>query len=363
MSDNALLEMGIRDILAGTDTVIYTPIDPRTNKIPSRVLDSYPSKKIKDNIHIRYSPNIHKMYLETGKIPLLFVNYKTVLDYKYYGTERPPERPLEKQFEDWRNGYMWGRTPIPNTSHPEKDIKALEVLYGAKIPRGWYWVKYHARLVTLPAVIGKIERGLVKVSYAIPSTLATTPLIKDLYQYITKENQKIMQNLIDLLGTVGYKIDNELEYEVGGKKYKGVQIFISKDNKNYEVYAPIVRTTAAQAIQLAPLAIVASVIIAISFSITGYFISKAVIISAKEPTKRQEAVLNFLAEHPEYKDDPELAKAILNTTESLNEDPSGTSLFEEYAQFIKWGAIGTLGLVGGILGLSLLRYLPEPRRW
>jgi len=62
----------------------------------------------------------------------LVVDYTTVLDFKYYGESKPPERNKELQIEDWRNGYMWGRfyvaPPPPYCT-----------------PTGWYWVKYKVK--------------------------------------------------------------------------------------------------------------------------------------------------------------------------------------------------------------------------
>ena len=367
MSSREMYELIIRKILSGKNTVIYTPIDPTTNKIPQKILNKYPSKKIKENVILSYSPNIHRMYLEKGKIPILFVNYSIVLDYHYYGKSKPPERPLEYQIEDWKNGYMWGRTPIPNSEYPESKIKQIEKELGEPILTGWYWVKYHARLVTLPKEIAEIERGIIKVTYVRPLTIKTIikSIIEDPYTYFTNEKKNITQNLNSLLSSIGFTIDNELEYEIDGKKYRGIQIFLSNDNKYYIVYVPIVRKPEAQIIQLAPLIVIALIIIAISFAVGEYFITKAEIISATEKTKREEIALNFLAEHPEYANNPEVAKEVLNTMLELNKDPSGNSLLpseDTLLNYVKWGSIGILGLVGGIILLTLLRYLPEPKR-
>ena len=55
----------------------------------------------------------------------LKVDYNTVLDFEYYGTTKPPDRPKDQQIKDWENGYLMGRY------YQEKCT-----------PTGYYWVKY-----------------------------------------------------------------------------------------------------------------------------------------------------------------------------------------------------------------------------
>jgi len=88
------------------------------------------------------SPALDWYAEQTGKDWQLTVDYRQVLEFRYYGTSEPPERDLSLQVMDWQAGYMWGRFQV--NQYCEKD------------PNGGYYylVKYAATLeeVTVPPV-------------------------------------------------------------------------------------------------------------------------------------------------------------------------------------------------------------------
>ena len=356
----------ILELLKSENVVVYTPLDPYKFTIPDTI-QNYKLRKIKEHYYIAFSPNCYKIFNQYDKIPILFVNYTLPISYQYYGEEEPPERSIEEQYNDWKNGYMLCRFKLPNGKITEEKLEEIENTLGEPIPRGYYWVKYHARLVEFPPELTDIYEGVIKLTYVITSPLATTPFIKNLYEYFTNEKEKIAQNATNLLNSLGFKIDNNLQYTIGNNIYKGIQILISKDNKYYEVYVPIKKEQTAQFIQY--LIIGAIIVVAICFTVSTYMIVNAVITYAKtkedieqEKTKQLQIKLNFLSDYPDLLPyilrDPELAKAIFDTSASLNQNPSGDDLIK----YLKYGVIGIGALVGGILLVILLKYALKPNR-
>lgn len=368
----------------GTTSVFYMPIDPTTNTIPPSPLESYPKRKITtntDTVLIIYSKNLHYYYNAmkargTPILPILFVNYGIVIGYEYYGDKMPPERDPQEQVDDWKSGYMYARVKLPNATWTETKLQQLERELGIKIPRGWYWVKYHARLIELPEDIIRMEEGVLKFDYARPK-IADLPAIGKLFDYLAKRKlPKAVEDIKKILSLLGFAID-PTPYEYEGKTYMGIKVFVSKDENSYSVIVPIKRATSAQSVGVA-LAI-ALVAIAVAFTVTGYLWYRVAIVDAKLRQERQEqvnSVLNNLdskdtADFIEYLKQEgfteeqivEILKARYGAYQAfLNQDPSGSSLLGGYEKYIKYGLLAIGALFGGILLLNLLQYIPKPRR-
>ncbi|WP_456471681.1 hypothetical protein [Methanocaldococcus sp.] len=139
----------------------------------------------------KFYPDVKKAYL--------YVDYRHPIAYAYAGLRKPADRPLSLQIKDWEHGYMLGRMS------KERRLGFMKV-------RVWYWVKFPARLETIPPL------------YAIHHTQHHTHAEKTVEKIIGKQNiEKIKNNLTlqilsgVIVGTTVYFITNKL---LGGKNGK-----------------------------------------------------------------------------------------------------------------------------------------------
>lgn len=369
--------------VGGAYLVIYVIHDPRTGQIPFEPMNEWPKQVITDNtgrkVAIVYSPNLHRYALQKfatwspdkksyslSKVPILFVNYHLPLDYKYYGPTKPPERPLEQQFADWENGRMYSRMYIPSTDEQRKKVNEIDSMMGAKMCEGWHWVVFHADLITLPSTLYTMESGIITFGYKLPKG-ANIPLAGDYIR--SKVKQRIEKNipfLVDVLRSSGLQVDNNRVYEVNGQQVKGITVAISQDNKSYEVHVPVVRVAglALPAIPIATAMVITAIVLASITFVWAY-------IRLKDIKARQEA-LEVVRSTPEnYKDlyqflvnngvnPDEAAKIAAGVTTSMNN--ALTQPQSDWEKYIKYGVAGFGLLIGAIIVLTLLQYLPKPRR-
>lgn len=378
---------------------IYFPFDPNNPQITTTVrkTEPWPYKEVMASdgkIRLSYSPNVHEVMLkyytkedETGKyllaIPVLVVDYGTPIWAKYYGTERPPERPIELQYQDWKSGYMLSRSKSPGKvikvttvdpcgyKSPRFGCLPKQVEVYLSYPPGYYWVKYPARLLELPPQIAYIERDVIIFTYERPGE-ADKAIVGKIIDYLQKRKlKKDLPAIISLLNGAGLEVDESLAYEYQGKIYRGIKIFVSEDGKRYEVAIPVRRKTTGQVILALPF-LLPRIIMAIVV-IGSLLIIKEMVFAWKEVKLAQTNVelkkiyitrevaeqMDKTINEIQQLDVPDEQKAdLLNKTleyyggiiVELSKDPSGESLFEGAEKYIKYAAIGALGL--GLLWLG-----------
>ncbi len=379
----------------------YVPFDPNTMEIPSSVLDRYIKKSYQVGntlVEVIYSPNVHRIMLMyysgydptkgqyITKLPVLYVDYNSPIHGQYAGTEKPPDRDIKAQYNDWQSGYMLGRFSLPNQTWPEDKLTQYEntylTLYSEgiamigttyKFKRGWWWVKYHARLIEIPVGFVNLTKDVLIFRYVRnKSVVVPVQWIKD-YLMKRKLTNEVAQGILAFLGTLGLELDTE-PYEYNGKTYQGIAAIVSSDGDWYEVLIPVKRTTGQ--VVLAPLIpLLSKIVVAVVVLGSLYLIKEIVFAWAEVRAKK----LNLAAEKL-Y-----LTNSLIDTYEELREnatteeekerideifggifdslasDPGGDSTWD-IGSIVKWGAIGVGLLFGGILLLNLLQFIPRPGR-
>lgn len=278
----------------GWGTVLYVPFDPTTNQIPPQPLDSWPEKKY-GNVIVRYSPNLHRIMLqyysttdEKGTyitvIPVLFVDYKTPIRALYAGTSKPADRPLDMQYQDWKSGYMRGR------SYKKEDSKKLYCSdYGSPtigcIPKevilkaGYWWIAYEARLLELPAGLMIADSDIIKFYYKKPDGIVyKIPGFSSIAEYVYKKKIKEQYSeLQQILGAFGMTIYAEP--------------WVEETSDGYVVYMPVKRISGL-ALPAIPMWLIGLAIISVTIIVSLHYIYK---IEA-EKTGRFRLYINFLAQ-------------------------------------------------------------------
>ena len=274
----------------GTTTHIYIPFDPWTWKLPTHI-GNFKSRKVGDTI-VWYSPNLHRLFLneyvkadEKGNpyfthFPVLFVDYGTPLGFTYFGTQKPPDRPLEQQVKDWRAGYQLGRRKLPNPGWSQMSIYSCvyeSAKFGClrvkqfKFPEGWYWVKHQARLIDMPATMLAGVSDVLVFTYRKPSSVVfKIPGFRSIADYLIKRklSGEGVQKLKQILEPFGYDIDYSTPYTTkSGRRVTGPTVEESKDE--YIVYLPVFKP-AALAVQVPISLVVMTIAIAVIFAVGVY---------------------------------------------------------------------------------------------
>ena len=366
---------------------MYFPFDPNNPQLTTKVMDRWPYKEITisdGKMRAYYSPNVHKIMLEyfTGRdetgtyltaIPVLIVDYGTPIRAMYAGLERPPDRPLEQQLEDWKKGYMLSRMKSPNKTitvtgvdpcayrSPQFGCIPKTVNYTISYPVGWYWVQFKARLLTLPPQLLTIDRDILIFTYERPGE-ADSKLVGRIIDYLEKRKlKKDLPTLLSLLNSAGLEVDESQVYEYKGKLYRGIKIFVSEDGKSYEVLIPVRRKASAQLVYAIP-SLLPKIVMAIVI-IGSLLIIRDMVFAWKEVKLAQAKAsldkiyitrdvveqLNKTIEEIKKLNIPDDQKAqLLNealkyyggTIIQLSRDPSGESLFEGIDKYLKYAAVG-----------------------
>lgn len=84
------------------------------------------------------SETIRRLCREKPGNFILQVDYQDVMEWKYYGRTKPPERPYEAQLYDWTHGYQWSRVGLYSNCKVGGDY--------------YYWVKHRAKLTKMEKV-------------------------------------------------------------------------------------------------------------------------------------------------------------------------------------------------------------------
>ena len=386
----------------------YVPFDPNTMEIPSSVLDTYSetekyrkSYQVGDTlVEVIYSPNVHRIMLMyysgydptkgqyITKLPVLYVDYNSPLHGQYAGTEKPPDRDIKDQYNDWQSGYMLSRVSLPNQTWPEDKLTQYENTYFAdpvltykfkrwwwdKFKRGWWWVKYHARLIEIPSGFVNLTKDVLIFRYVRnKSRVVPVQWIKDYLRKRKLTNEEVTQGILALLGTLGLELDTE-PYEYNGKTYRGIAAIVSSDGDWYEVLIPVKRTTGQFAI--APLIpLLSKIVVAVVVLGSLYLIKEMLFAWIEVRSKELDLAVEKLyltnglldtyeklrENAPTEKEKEQIDEIFGGIFDSLASDPSGDSTWD-IGSIVKWGAIGVGLLFGGILLLNLLQFIQRPRR-
>jgi len=261
------------------------------------------------------------------KLPTLMVDYSVVIGYKYAGTERPPDRPLEAQLKDWENGVMLARVQLPNDNVPEEKLEEYEQKWGVKLPRGWYWVAYEASYLLLPGALATANFAVLAVTVKDACKKYLFGLVKK----CPKMDEVLRQTVAAMskeLTPLGFVIDTTTAYTYNGMELKGPYI-VKAGSDTYTVVLPV-RRTGSLAIPVA--LIVYAVIIALAL-IVAYAIAveieKVQAVYAVAELKRSEAYeqyVNFVTSVCKDPHSPICQKALENITPVANASkPSGPS--------------------------------------
>lgn len=372
----------------GTTKHIYTPFNPWTWKLPAQVGDKFISRKVGDTI-IWYSPNVHRAFLkhyvkadENGnpyftQFPALFVDYGTPLAFYYVGANKPPDRDLELQFKDWKNGWQLTRRQLPNPGWSQMEITTcVKECHGPGCPtaclerktfhfaEGWYWVKHQARLLDLPATLLVGVSDVIVFTYKKPDNIVfKIPGFSSVADYIVKRklSGEGVRQLGEMLATFGYEVDYTASYMTkSGKRATGPVVEESGDY--YYVYLPIRKKTASLELISAGTAILL-LAVAIFFAVAVYYVvsmeslkqegMKAylyALIDAQNNYTRCVSACNA------YSDEEQREKCLLgcrgayekstNEAKEAYEDwKKGVgSEFKEITELIKWGLVALVAV-------------------
>jgi len=240
----------------GTPLHIYTPFDPNNWKIPADT-SKFVGKRVGDT-YAWFSPNIYRLFMEQYvkedkegnkyfyEFPILFVDYNTPLGFIYSGPEKPPDRPIEKQIEDWKNGYMWSRREL----YEDKKMMLCVPVEGNivtcmpheyRLKKGWYWVKYQARLISAPATLITGVSDVLVFAYKKPSSFIwKVPGFRSIADYLIKRklNREGIEKINEMLAPFGYSVDYDQEYITkSGHTVRGPAVEETHDE--YLVYVPV----------------------------------------------------------------------------------------------------------------------------
>ena len=354
----AMWTLLVRSAWQGTYTNIYTPLDPNTGQIPPSLL-GWEKKVIKhgdNSVNVWFSPNVYLAMLRffstkvchqpspnvpgprlptpdvacqyvINKIPILYVDYSTIVGWMYAGPNQPGDRPLDLQLRDWENGVMLSRIRLPNSNITEEVIREYERKLGIKIPRGYYWVAYQATLMELPGALATADRAVVSITVKDECT-------KVLGHNIwcpspTKVLAQTVQELAGYISPLGFVVDTNYQYEYGGHKLTGPAIVKAGDD-TYTVLVPIARQ-GSLFIELIP-AVVYGIIILSALVLVYMTVAKwesVQVIYAEANRERAEAYqqyVNFVANMCHDPNNPACQKALDNITIVANASkPSGGS--------------------------------------
>jgi len=285
-------------------TVIYVPFDPFTFEIPREKRD-YIVREI-NGYRVVYSPNVWevfmryyakveekngKKYLVAYKIPILFVDYHTPIGAFWHGTDKPPDMPIDAQYKTWKSGYMMARVKVDNPG----PYFAPATYY---LATGWWWVKYEARLIDMPASLLSEDRMIIKYYYKkIPGIAYKIPGVKNIAEYIYEHKLKgdALKRIESTLATFGLQIDYSRTYKTDkGKVVKGPYVEETKDG--FVVYMPVMKVGSYG--PEVPAWLVAVVIVCLTIIIASIVAYKIVVVGNKpyvEPLNAtKEAMDNYL---------------------------------------------------------------------
>lgn len=210
-------------------TVIYVPFDPETGQfyVEPRYEAPWPYK-VYDDRKVFYSPFLHEVMLKyyakqegntlyVDRVPVLVVDYSAVLEAQYYGTERPPDRPIDWQLADWKQGYMLSRmkplcqNPVTveyvdpcATRSPQFGCLPSRKTATVYFAEGWWWVKFNASLLELPAEILTTTENVFTFRYKAPKGWKV-PLLSQISEYFTK--RRVKERATELMQLVGWKVE------------------------------------------------------------------------------------------------------------------------------------------------------------
>lgn len=313
------------------------------------------------------SPNAHGPVLPVpdvgcvnviDAVPVLFVDYSTVIGFKYAGPNQPPERELKDQVTDWQNGVMLSRLRLPNASVPEETIQEFEQKFGVTIPRGYYWVAYQASLMTPPGVLLNSNRAVLAVTVEdecqkVLGIIKKCPKMEDVLARAVQETAKMVAPL-------GFVVDTTYEYTYAGQKLRGPYIVKNHDG-TYTVLVPVVKAGSLGP-ELMPVVYVlvalAVIVIAIAFAVK---VVRVDAIYAEADKKRAEAFsqyINFVTSACSDPNNPACQELLKHVTDVANATkPSGGSggggggsALDKMANFIMLG-------VGAVVAVSVAKAL------
>lgn len=154
----------------------------------------------------RGSTTIVRLSEETGRKYSFEVDYRTVLEFRYYSSggpeAKPPDRAYEKQIYDWTQGYMWGRFNLAENCGTPYKRTAPEGQYAH-----WFWVKYKAVLYDYT-----YEPDKATVEIKLGETLLGKIFNSlDKFKMDTWYRNRVISHVSSYLSTQGYTV---LDYKI-----------------------------------------------------------------------------------------------------------------------------------------------------
>ena len=369
----------------GTYLNIYTPLDPDTGEIPQSSL-GWKKKTIKhgnNSVNVWFSPNVYEVMFRffatkvchqrspnvpgprlptpdvacqyvINKIPILYVDYSTIVGWMYAGPNQPGDRPLDLQLQDWKNGVMLSRIRLPNSNITEETIQEFERKLGIKIPRGYYWVAYQASLMQLPGSLATADRAVVAITVGDECTKILGHKIR--CPSPSKVLAQTVREFANYVAPLGFVVDTNYQYEYAGHRFTGPAIVKSGDD-TYTVLVPIVRQGS---LALPVVAIVYGIIILSALVLVYMMVAKwesVQVIYAEAEKQRSEAYqqyINLVTNLCHDPNNPACQQALQNVTAVANASKSGGGsgggsggLFGDIEKLILVGA-------GAMLAVKLL---------
>ena len=365
----------------GAHRVAYVPFDPNTGAIPSstpgwkrRIVSGTEGKAA-----IVESPNVWALMFQKCShrvcphadhpvpdvacqtvidcVPMLFVEYASVLGYSYAGNEEPPARSLEQQWIDWQNGVMLARVKIPNPAIPESLVEYYRQ-HGIDIVEGWYWVAYQASLAQVPSALLSASFAVMAFDVEdecqkIMGVVKRCPKMSDV---LSRAVQTVNSELMPL----GFSVDTSTPYTYGGRQLKGPYIVKLSDTK-YRLIVPV-RKVGSMDLPLVPILIAIAFIFAaiVAYAITVKWSSVQVLYAEGEKMRSQayEQYINYVT--TVCKDpNSEACRQALNHIDAVagasksGGGGGGSSLGGEFEKLLLLG-------FGGLLAVELLpRLIPR----
>lgn len=371
--DYAMWVLLVKGAWQGTYLNIYTPLDVDTGKIPAQV-PGWKKKVIKQGqgvVNVWTSPNVYEAMMRffstkvchqrspnvpgprlpvpdvacqyvINQIPVLYVDYSTVIGWEYAGKEQPPARPLNLQLQDWENGVMLSRLRLPNSNVTEEDIKELEQKLGIKIPRGYYWVAYQASLMQLPGSLATANRAVVAITVKDECVRVLGHKIR------CPDPAKLLAETVNrfcsYVAPLGFVVDWSYRYTYNGKEFTG-PVILKAGEDTYTVLVPIVRQGS---LDIPVVALVYGIVL-LSALIIAYFIvakwESVQVVYAEADKARAEAYqqyINFVTNLCRDPNNPACQQALKNVTAVAGASKPGG------------GSSGAESLLGGIEKLILV---------